>query len=187
MSGLKTQQLGEVFSDWQSSLKTINDRGVSLFRTMNLSDCSFRIGPEGNQEVFKAHKLILSMASPVFEAMFYGPLAEKEYPIKITDIEPDTFCLLLEYIYTDFINANTCNKAVDLCYAAQKYMLPHVVEHCVRYIRSSLNVGNACSAYEFAKILDQPELKEASMQVSCYINTENITRKSICGEDTCQR
>jgi hypothetical protein len=46
-------------------------------------------------QVFKAHKLILASCSPVFEAMCFGPLAEKQC-ISIDDMEPDVFRMLLE-------------------------------------------------------------------------------------------
>lgn len=69
------------------------------------------------------HKLILAMASPVFEAMFFGGLPEKNDPIEILDVQPDAFKALLEYIYTDKININTVDKAFELCYAAKKYMV----------------------------------------------------------------
>jgi hypothetical protein len=36
------------------------------------SDCSFLVGQESNQQTLACHKIILAMASPVFEAMFFG-------------------------------------------------------------------------------------------------------------------
>ena len=48
------------------------------------------------QEI-KAHKLILAMSSPVFEAMFYSVLANKEdKPIEILDITPSAFNTMLK-------------------------------------------------------------------------------------------
>jgi speckle-type POZ protein len=46
-------------------------------------------------QIFKAHKLILASCSPVFEAMFFGPLAEKQC-ISISDVEPHVFRSLLQ-------------------------------------------------------------------------------------------
>jgi hypothetical protein len=37
------------------------------------------------------------MSSPVFEAMFFGGMAEKNDPIPILDVQPDAFKALLEY------------------------------------------------------------------------------------------
>jgi hypothetical protein len=45
---------------------------------------------------FGAHKLFLAMSSPVFEAMFFGGMAEKGDPIPILDVQPEAFKALLE-------------------------------------------------------------------------------------------
>ena len=46
-----------------------------------------------------AHKLILTLFSPVFEAEFFGIL-NQDGEILITDIEPEIFRMLLGYLYT---------------------------------------------------------------------------------------
>jgi hypothetical protein len=43
---------------------------------------------------FEAHKTILSRSSEVFQAMFYGGLAEKDV-IRVTDVTPAAFQALL--------------------------------------------------------------------------------------------
>ena len=41
--------------------------------------------------------MILAMASPVFEAMFFGGLqAQNDEPIKILDVQPDAFKVMLQ-------------------------------------------------------------------------------------------
>ena len=40
--------------------------------------------------------MILAMASPVFEAMFFGGLAHSSDPIKILDVQPDAFSVMLQ-------------------------------------------------------------------------------------------
>lgn len=47
------------------------------------------------QEI-KAHKLILSMASPVFEKMFQNGLNRCEDDVELTDIQPDVFDAVLK-------------------------------------------------------------------------------------------
>ena len=68
--------------------------------------------------------MFLAMASPVFEAMFYGGLAETKREIKILDVQPDAFSAMLEYIYTDELHLSNFELVCDICYAAKKYMLP---------------------------------------------------------------
>ncbi|KAL4224251.1 hypothetical protein ACF0H5_017705 [Mactra antiquata] len=38
-------------------------------------------------KLLHSHRLILSLRSPVFEAMFYGPVADKNEVIEIPDLE----------------------------------------------------------------------------------------------------
>ena len=52
-----------------------------------------------NLQIFRCHKMFLAMASPVFEAMFYGGLAESSggnQEIKILDVQPDAFFVMLQ-------------------------------------------------------------------------------------------
>ena len=92
--------------------------------------------------------MFLAMASPVFEAMFFGGLSESSngstQEIKILDVQPDAFYVMLQYIYTDNINLNSFELVCDICYAAKKYMLPALVEECTKYLWRDLYPRNAC-------------------------------------------
>lgn len=154
----------DVIIDWQVSRHEIKARGQYLLETGKWSDCHFLVG---NSQTLPGHKLILAMASPVFEAMFFGGLAEKNDPIPILDVQPDAFKALMEYIYTDKININSVDKACELCYAAKKYMLPHVVSECTKFLWADLCSKNACRAYEFAKLFEEPKLMEKCLQIMC--------------------
>jgi hypothetical protein len=44
-------------------------------------------------------------------------------------------------------------------------MLPALVEECTKYLWRDLYPRNACKAYEFAKLFDEPRLLEKSLQV----------------------
>ncbi|KOB67405.1 Uncharacterized protein OBRU01_19404 [Operophtera brumata] len=135
-------------SDWQLECVEVKQRGAFLLQSGQWSDCTFLVGSEPNQVVVPGHKLILAMASPVFEAMFFGGMAERNEPIPILDVQPEAFRALLEYIYTDNINISSFDKACELCYGAKKYMLPHLVKECTRYLWSDLYPRNACRAFE---------------------------------------
>jgi len=95
------------------------------------TDVTFKFN---NGDRIHAHKLILTLFSPVFEAEFYGSL-NQDGEIPITDIEPEIFRMLLGYLYTsipldvkdkDF----DCSKAWNLWYATEKYILPELSESC---------------------------------------------------------
>lgn len=82
--------------DWQTSCAEIKDRGAYLLKSGKWADCHFLVGSESNQQLLSGHKLVLAMASPVFDAMFNGTLPEKNDPISITDVRPDAFMALME-------------------------------------------------------------------------------------------
>ncbi|XP_063242685.1 BTB/POZ domain-containing protein 6-B [Bacillus rossius redtenbacheri] len=151
--------------DWQVYKQRVSERGEYLLETGQWSDCKFAVGTEPHQKVFEAHKLFLAMSSPVFEAMFYGGMAEKNEPIPILDVQPEAFKALLEYIYTDVINLQSFDQACELCYVAKKYMLPHLVKECTKYIWRDLHAKNACRAYQFAKLFEEPTLMDKCIEI----------------------
>lgn len=89
--------------DWQTTTRMVKERGQYLLETGMWSDCRFIVGTEPNQQVLEGHKLFLAMSSPVFEAMFFGGMAEKD-PIAILDVQPDAFKALLELVALLFLN-----------------------------------------------------------------------------------
>lgn len=151
--------------DWQNSLTEIKDRGQYLLLSEKWADTRFLVGTPPNQRIISGHKLLLAMASPVFERMFYGNLPDKTDPIIIPDVQPEAFEAMLEYIYTDRITIGSFDKACELCYVAKKYMLPHVVTRCTHFLWADLSPKNACRAYEFAKLFDEPRLMQSSMDL----------------------
>ncbi|TRY62081.1 hypothetical protein TCAL_12261 [Tigriopus californicus] len=151
--------------DWQTTKTKLSDRGGHLLETGLWSDCTFVVGIPPNTTAFRCHKMLLAMASPVFEAMFYGGLFNNEENIKILDVQPEAFHIMLEYIYTDEIRLNSFDLVCDICYSAKKYMLPTLVEKCTKYLWRDLNPKNACRAYEFAKLFDEAVLLEKSIEL----------------------
>jgi hypothetical protein len=103
------------------------------------TDCSFKI----NDDIIKCHKLILSAASPVFEAMFYGQLAETK-SVKITDIKSDVFENMLNFIYSGKcdLDINAVDKIFDLYCCAQKYIIDDLCKICLNFIATNIRTDN---------------------------------------------
>ncbi|XP_036345208.1 uncharacterized protein LOC118754439 [Rhagoletis pomonella] len=159
--------------DWQNGFQLIKERGLYLLQSEKWSDCRFLVGTAPNQRMLAGHKLILAMSSPVFERMFYGNLPDENDPILIPDVQPDAFLAMMEYIYSDRISISSFDKACELCYVAKKYMLPYVVEQCTHFLWADLSPKNACRAYEFAKLFDEPRLMQSSMSIIAA-NTRDV-------------
>ena len=60
--------------DWQSKKKTALERNCHMFNNSDMSDICFTC--EGSDKIFYAHKYVLGTNSSVFNAMFYGEMAE---------------------------------------------------------------------------------------------------------------
>ncbi|KAJ9586497.1 hypothetical protein L9F63_019855 [Diploptera punctata] len=169
MAGAMTNDNSKM--DWQLTKECVRDRIQTLLRTSQWSDCSFQVGERPNSQTFKAHKLILASCSPVFEAMCFGPLAEKQC-INIDDVEPDIFKLVLEYIYTDTIKLTSVEEAGGVLYASKKYMLPHLSHLCHNYLLSNLRPSNVLSIFEFADGIQETELFKPCIEVICKYTEE---------------
>ena len=79
--------------NWQASKNKMKERGAYLFNSELLSDVHFVVGEETKVRI-PAHKLLLSMGSSMFCAMFYGSLAADSDEIEIPDVEPSAFLTL---------------------------------------------------------------------------------------------
>ena len=66
-------------------------------------------GESESKQVIPAHKFVLSIGSPVFEAMFYGELAETRDSIELPDCEYETLLELFRYMYSDEVNLSGSN------------------------------------------------------------------------------
>jgi len=66
--------------NWQSTRPTVRERTKFMLNNDLFSDVKFVVrksdGESESKEVISAHKFVLSIGSPAFEAMFYGELAE---------------------------------------------------------------------------------------------------------------
>lgn len=164
--------------DWQIDKQKISERGEYLLETGTWSDCKFIVGQEPYQETVHGHKLLLAMSSPVFEAMFFGSIAEKNDPIPITDIRPEAFKALLRYIYTDYIKMSSFDLACELCYCAKKYLLPILVNECTKYIWSVISPDKVCRAYEFAKLHDEADLMNKCLNMISARTSEVLKNQS---------
>ena len=135
-----------------------------MFNNELFSDVKFVArGPNGESEskqVIPAHKFVLSISSPVFEAMFYGELAETRGSIELPDCEYDSLLELFRYMYSDEVNLSGSN-VMGVLYLAKKYMVPSLADKCAQYLQDSLDPSNVfdilpqAQKYEEENLVDQ--------------------------------
>ncbi|XP_030387317.1 BTB/POZ domain-containing protein 9 [Scaptodrosophila lebanonensis] len=139
----------------------LSRRYGQLLRSEKHTDCIFHIC----EQRLKCHKLILSAASPVFEAMFYGPLQENEPQIEIHDISAEIFKVLIEYIYTGSVDYECLQleACIELYYAAEKYLLDQLISGSLLAVTHKLRFCNILPALELGVCMNLDSLLDVCM------------------------
>ncbi|XP_031633825.1 BTB/POZ domain-containing protein 6-like [Contarinia nasturtii] len=99
-----------------------------------------------------AHKNILSVGSPVFNAMFYGPMKEKS-DVKIVDSSPEAFKEFLQFFYLGKLRL-TPNNIIAVTKLCHKYEVPDTLKLCELALQVVLTINDMSTYYELAILLD---------------------------------
>ena len=121
-------------------------------------------GDSESKQVIPAHKFVLSISSTVFEAMFYGELAETRDSIELPDCEYESLLELFRYMYSDEVNLSGSN-VMGVLYLANKYTVPSLVDKCTQYLQANLDPSNVLSILSSAQKYDEKDLMDACWKV----------------------
>ena len=139
-----------------------------MFNNELFSDVKFVArGPNGESEskqVIPAHKFVLSISSPVFEAMFYRELAETTDTIELPDCEYDSLLELFRYMYSDEVILSGSN-VMGVLYLAKKYMVPSLAEKCAEYLQDNLGASNVFGILPQAQDFEEQNLVDRCWEV----------------------
>ena len=165
---------------WQKTRPTIRERTKFVFNNDRFSDVKFVVrkmdGKSESKQVIPAHKFLLSISSPVFEAMFYGELAETRDSIELPDCEYDCLLELFRYMYSDEVNLSGSN-VMGVLYLAKKYMVPSLAEECSEYLQKNLEAVNVFSILPSAQKYEENDLVER-----CWKVIDEDTEESVISE-----
>ena len=154
--------------DWQTTRPTINERSKFMFNNNLFSDVKFVVrkttGGSESKQVIPAHKFVLSISSPVFEAMFYGELAETTDSIELPDCEYESLLELFRYMYSDEVNLSESN-VMEMLYLAKKYRVPSLADKCTEYLQENMDPSNVFSILPSAKKYEEKNLVEQCWKV----------------------
>ena len=156
--------------NWQTTRPTIRERTKFLLNNDRLSDVKFVVrkanskGKSESKKVIPAHKFVLSISSPVFEAMFYGELAEAQASIELPDCEYESLLELFRYLYSDEVNL-TGSNVMEVLYLAKKYMVPTLADKCSKYLRDHLDASNVFNIMPMAQKYEEKELTDRCWEV----------------------
>ncbi|KAL9980018.1 hypothetical protein ACROYT_G008549 [Oculina patagonica] len=157
-----------VEKNWQTTRPTIRERNKYMFNNDLFSDVKFvvpkAIDESESKQVIPAHKFVLSISSPVFEAMFYGELAETGDSIELPDCEYESLLELFRYMYSDEVILSG-NNVMGVLYLAKKYVVPSLADECTKYLQDNLDPSNVFSILPPAQKYDEKELVERCWKV----------------------
>ena len=132
-----------------SLIKDLSDQR----KTGELCDIIIKV----NGRNYFAHKAVLGATSPYFRSMFTSCMKEQaSKDIDLTsslDLErPDSFKLMLDYIYTGEIEINV-NNAEDMLRIADFLLFEDVKEYCKQFYlqHGNLNINNCFALSELAE------------------------------------
>jgi hypothetical protein len=153
-----------------------------MFNNESYSD--FTLLSSDDDEIF-VHKNILSIRSPVFEAMVNTKLQEgADKRAKIDDIEPRSLTELIRFIYSGRVN-DIDPIAGELLYAASKYDLQDLKPLCAKSLAANISADNALNTFILADLHEEEDLKRFAMEyVRFNYNKvkDNETWKSVTQE-----
>ena len=139
-----------------------------MFNNEHLSDVKFVVrGNDGESEsnrLIAAHKFVLSIGSPVFEAMFYGELAETKDTIQLPDCDYESLLELFRYLYSDEVNLSGSN-VLRVLYLAKKYMVPSLADKCKDYLQDNLDPSNVFTILPTAQKYEEKNLVDRCWKV----------------------
>ena len=180
-----TETMSVVLGNWQTTRPTITERSKFIFNNDLFSDVKFVIGKMDSESsrgqrrklVIPAHKLVLSIGSPVFEAMFYGKLAETSDSIELPDCEYDSLLELFRYMYSDEVNLSGSN-VMGVLYLAKKYMVPSLADKCMEYLERNVDPTNLFSILSCAQ-----KYEEKSLVDRCWEVVDKQTEKTVKSDE----
>ncbi|XP_068696405.1 BTB/POZ domain-containing protein 6-like [Montipora foliosa] len=166
--------------NWQTKRPTIRERTMFMLNNDLFSDVKFVVrkfnsdDESESKQVIPAHKFVLSISSPVFEAMFYGELAETSGSIELPDCEYNSLLELFRFMYSDEVNLSGSN-VMEVFYLAKKYMVPSLVDKCSKYVQSNLHPSNVLSILPLAEKYDDKALVARCWEVIDTQSEEVVT------------
>ena len=93
----------------------------------------------------------------MFEAMFYGELAETRGSIELPDCEYESLLELFRYMYSDEVILSGSN-VMGVLYLAKKYMVPALADKCTKYLQDHLDPSNVFNILPFAQKYEEKTL-----------------------------
>jgi speckle-type POZ protein len=158
----------EVIKEKQLPPSDLSENLAKLFAEKKGADVTFSV----QGEVFPAHRVVLAMRSPVFDADLDGPMGDNgRQEITIEDMQPTVFKAFLHFIYTDSMPSmddladdDKTEMVKHLLVAADKYALERMKMICEGILCKSLDVETVATILALADQHHCSNLKDACIE-----------------------
>ena len=164
---------------------SIKERNKSMVNNSLLSDVTFVVQDNwSNKEItVYAHKYVLSIASPVFFAMFYGAMAsDGAQRLPLPDCDAESLKEFLSFVYCDEVHISEEN-VVQLLYLAKKYMVPSLHEKTRQKLGCMINVANVFEFLPSILQLDEDDLAQQCWKIIDFDTEQAINSEAFCDID----
>ena len=174
--------MASVEENWRTKCSSVSQRTKFVFNKGILSDVKFIVPVSSDKseiesKVIPAHKFVLAISSPVFCAMFYGPMADSRYSIELPDCEYESVLEFFRFLYSDEIQL-TGSNAMHVLYLAKKYLVPSLADKCSKFLRDNLGPSNVFSILPHAEKFGDKELENR-----CWEAIELKTAEAMTSDD----
>lgn len=132
--------------------------GQALFLNEELADVWFEFGSGADKKRVPGFKAVMASQSPVFKAMFYGPLKE-EGDVAIVGVSADEFIEFLRLVHYKEAAVLTIENVVPVMTLADQYQTDECLQLCDTFLAEYLPIDHICSAYQLAMNLSRRELQ----------------------------
>ncbi|XP_067121381.1 kelch-like protein diablo [Centruroides vittatus] len=120
-----------------------------LWIQQNMSDVVLRV----NKKLFAAHKSVLTCYCPFLKRHLLARGRQGIQGIDLQNVDPDSFEILLNYMYTGQLNIS-CQNLVDVYNASRSLEMEDVSKHCIKMlINQNDNISSKLFLYATAKKL----------------------------------
>ncbi|XP_042867793.1 uncharacterized protein LOC122250450 [Penaeus japonicus] len=152
---LALPQMSSEAKQWQCQLSTPVERLAYLRKTGYMSDLTITF--PGRSDAIKAHRWMLAVSSPVFEAMLCGPLVKGDI-LTLPEDPPKAFEWLLDHLYKNKTKLPDVELAMQVYQLANKYQLDKLFQICSEFLSKNVTGTTFLEAYEFATLMDDQKV-----------------------------
>ncbi|KAG4066774.1 hypothetical protein HA402_012841 [Bradysia odoriphaga] len=150
-------------NEWRNTC--VSKAIAKLYLNPDLADIVFVFKIDEETEKIPAHKNVLASSSPVFYAMFLGPIKETE-SVKIVDSSPEAFKEFLKFFYLEEVKLEVENmeEIVRLC---DKYDMNEYLENYASSHIGKVAIEDICWAYQLAILAKNEPLESFCVKIIC--------------------